>query len=56
MRLRLEGPLDAEADLPELGTDDVGRTYWIGYIWFIWTGNTWQKAIASTKVPDRSAS
>jgi hypothetical protein len=53
MRLKLEGPLDTEADLPDLGADDVGRTWWIGYIWWIWCGEHWQKAVASTKVPAR---
>jgi hypothetical protein len=51
MRLKLEGPLDTEEQLPELGPDDVGKTYWVDYIWFIWCGTTWQKAVASTKVP-----
>jgi hypothetical protein len=52
MRLKLEGPLDTEDQLPDtLGADDVGRTWWVDFIWFIWTGTTWQKAVASTKVP-----
>lgn len=54
MRLKLEGPLDDETQLPELGADDVGRTWWIGYIWHIWTGDHWQTAVASTTVPNRT--
>jgi hypothetical protein len=57
MRLRLEGPLDAEAQLPDnLDETDVGRTWWVGFFWYIWNGAGWQKAVASTKVPDRTAS
>ena len=51
MMLKLEGPLEDEDQLPTSASDDVGKTYWIGYIWWIWTGDHWQKAVASTKVP-----
>jgi len=55
MRLTLEGPLPSEAELPELEygrhSTDVGRTWWIGHIWHIWTGTRWQKAIATDSRP-----
>jgi hypothetical protein len=48
MRLKLEGPLDTEDQLrTDLGVDDVGRTWWIGFVWYMWTGEGWQKAIAT---------
>lgn len=59
MRLTLEGPLHDEADLPELEdgrhSTDVGRTWWIGLTWFIWTGIGWQKAIATSTRPEAVA-
>jgi hypothetical protein len=50
MRLTLEGPLEREDQLrTDLGEDDVGRTWWIDYVWFIWTGaeGGWQKAMVA---------
>lgn len=60
MRITLEGPLDSEDQLPTyLSTGkhstDVGRTWWIGFIWHIWTGMGWQKAIATDSAPKRAA-
>ena len=56
MRLILEGRCPDERHLPRgLGADDAGRTWWIGYIWHIWAGDRWQKAIA-TRAPMRNAS
>lgn len=55
MQLKIEGRLDSEDDLPTLEygrhTHDVGRTWWIGWVWHIWTGTGWQKAIATTDKP-----
>ncbi|CQD07307.1 hypothetical protein BN970_01377 [Mycolicibacterium conceptionense] len=51
MQLKLEGPIDSEDRLPQLEygrhSRDVGRTWWIGFVWHIWTGIGWQKAIAT---------
>jgi hypothetical protein len=49
MQLRLEGPLTAEDQLrTDLGEADIGRTWWIDYVWYIWTGSEggWQKMLA----------
>lgn len=54
MRLKLEGPLETEAQLPDLCADDVGRTWWVGFFWYIWTGTDWLRAVASTKVPPKA--
>lgn len=55
MQLKLEGPLDHEDQLPALEygrhSVDVGRTWWINLVWFIWTGGGWQKAIATKTGP-----
>lgn len=53
MRLKLEGPLTDPAELPELSGDDdqVGRTWWIDEVWYIWTGSSWQMAIATKDRP-----
>jgi hypothetical protein len=57
MQLTLEGPLDSEDKLPVLQygrhTADVGRTWWVDLVWFIWTGVGWQKAIATTTRPSQ---
>jgi hypothetical protein len=59
MRLRLEGPLDDEDELPDLQYGrhslDIGRTWWIGLTWHIWTGIGWQRAIATKSVPKAMA-
>lgn len=50
MRLILEGPVARPGDLPAgLGEADVGRTWWHGYVWYIWTGAAggWQKAMVA---------
>jgi hypothetical protein len=48
MRLKLEGELDSEDQLrDDLTEADVGRTWWIGFVWYIWHGTGWQKAVAS---------
>lgn len=51
MHLKLEGRLTKESDLPDLGHDDAGRTWWIDEVWFIWTGSSWQRAIATQDLP-----
>jgi hypothetical protein len=57
MRLTLEGPLETEDHLPKhlssgKHSTDVGRTWWIGVTWHIWTGIGWQKAIATSTAPE----
>ena len=48
MRLKFESRLDDEDQLPtDLNDDDVGRTWFVGYIWFIWTGRSWQRVVAT---------
>ena len=51
MHLKLEGPLAAEAELPLLGFNDQGRTWWINEVWYVWTGNCWMKALATQDRP-----
>ena len=52
MRLKFEGPLEYEAQLPDnLDETDVGRTWWVGYTWYMWTGRGWQQAIATNTAP-----
>lgn len=56
MKLKLEGPLESEEHLPQhLATGkhstDVGRTWWIGFVWHVWTGDGWFKAIATKTAP-----
>jgi hypothetical protein len=52
MRIRFETELDTEAQLrDDLDETDTGRTWWIGYTWYIWAGHHWQQAIASQSRP-----
>lgn len=52
MRIKLEGPIAGPTHLPVgLGPADVGRTWWSDIYWFIWTGDRWQQAIATTTKP-----
>jgi hypothetical protein len=52
MRLTFEAPLETEAQLPDnLDETDIGRTWWIGYTWYMWAGHAWQKAIATRTAP-----
>lgn len=60
MRIRLEGPLDSEEKLPQhlssgKHSADIGRTWWIGFTWHIWTGENWLKAIATSTAPRSAA-
>ena len=47
LRLRIEGQLDSEDDLPtDLGhgrhSADVGRAWIVNnFFWHVWTGNSW---------------
>ncbi|CKH14001.1 hypothetical protein PXH78_26990 [Mycolicibacterium smegmatis] len=54
MKLKLEGHLATEEELDELvlGEDDAGRTWWVDFTWFIWSGKGWVKAIATTEGPN----
>ena len=50
---RLEGYLDTPQNLPtDLGAGDAGRIWVTGYIWHIWAGAGWRRAIATTTAPE----
>ena len=52
MVLTLEGPLDSVDQLPkDLGPEDIGRTWWIGWTWYAWCGTHWFIGFASQERP-----
>jgi hypothetical protein len=52
MRITFEGPLEYEAQLPDnLDETDVGRTWTIGFTWYVWAGHGWQQYLATRDKP-----
>jgi hypothetical protein len=52
VQLKFETHLASEDDLPKgLGEVDRGRTWFIGWVWWIWHGTGWQQAIATRTAP-----